>query len=77
MSRRYLRSLAKATVGRSSGEPGQTAAAPPPPAPVVGIVEEFSRRLVRGWVVVGPQAPADPRRPVRRRPPAGVDVRHP
>src|SRR6476659_9118141 len=56
MSRRYLRSLATAAVGRS--EPEQTAPAPSPPAPVVGIVEEFSRRLVRGWVVVGPQAPA-------------------
>ena len=56
MSRRYLRSLAKAAVGRSEPEP--TAPAPPPSAPVIGIVEEFSRRLVRGWVVVGPQAPA-------------------
>src|SRR4051794_32665296 len=55
MSRRYLRSLANAAVGRST----ETAPAPPPPpAPVVGIVEEFSRRLVRGWVVVGAQAPA-------------------
>jgi SAM-dependent methyltransferase len=57
MSRRYLRSLAKAAAGRSSGEPGQVEAGAPPPAPVVGIVEEFSRRLVRGWVVVGPHAP--------------------
>ncbi len=56
MSRRYLRSLAKAAVGRT--EPEQTAVAPQPSAPVIGIVEEFSRRLVRGWVVVGPQAPA-------------------
>src|SRR5215203_1495629 len=57
MSRRYLRSLAMAAAGRSSGELGQAAAAAPPPGPVIGIVEEFSRRLVRGWVVVGPHAP--------------------
>ena len=57
MSRRYLRSLAKAAAGRSTTppEPEQVEL---PPAPVVGIVEEFSRRLVRGWVVVGPEAPA-------------------
>ncbi len=34
--------------------PGRTTSQPPP---VVGIVEEFSRRLVRGWLVVDPQAP--------------------
>src|SRR4051794_11907062 len=57
MSRRYFRSLAKAALGRSSTAPEQATPTPPPPAPVTGIVEEWSRRLVRGWVVVGPQAP--------------------
>ena len=60
MSRFSLRSRLAGAVGRRSSapEPPQTTSTgqPASDAVVVGIVEEFSPRLIRGWVVVRPQA---------------------
>ncbi len=60
MTRRSLRSLASSAARRLPGRSGPplTDELSASPRRAVGIVEEFSPRLVRGWVVVSPQAPA-------------------